>query len=245
MLLARTYTIYVGILFSLTFFIFTPVFLLAIYFPKYEKYGLLANHWWAKIFFPLMFSPYKTEFRFKPDKKQNYVLCANHFSFFDIPSMAFFPLPFKFIGKKSVMNVPLLGFVFKRLHIMVDREEAKSRSGSLKRGFATLDKGISLMIFPEGGIFTKSPPEMVDFKDGAFKAALTKQVPIIPVTIPYNHKILPDDGKYLFRRHRFKIIFHESIETKGLDLDDIESLKTKTYRVIHEELNKHFPHSKH
>lgn len=224
----------------MTFLIFMPVFLVAIYIPRYEKYGLLANHWWAKVFFPLMFAPYKIEYRYRPDKKKNYVICANHFSFFDIPSMAFFPLPFKFIGKKSVMNVPLLGFVFKKLHIMVDRQEAKSRSGSLKRGLATLDKGISLMIFPEGGIFTKSPPEMVAYKDGAFKAAITKKVPIIPVTIPYNHLILPDDGKYLFRRHRFKIIFHEPIETTDLKLEDMESLKNQTYQVIDQELKKHF-----
>ncbi len=227
-------------MFSLTFFLFMPVFFFAIYFSKYEKYGLLANHWWAKLFFPLMFSRYKIEFKQKLDRNQNYVLCANHFSFFDIPSMAFFPLPFKFIGKKSVMNVPILGYVFKRLHIMVDREEAKSRSGSLKRGLATLDKGLSLMIFPEGGIFTKSPPEMVAFKDGAFKAAISKQVPIIPVTIPYNHKILPDDNKYLFRRHRFKIIFHAPIETKNLELGSLESLKNQTYEVIDQELRKHF-----
>ena len=96
------------------------------------------------------------------------------------------------------------------------------------------------MIFPEGGIFTKSPPEMVAFKDGAFKAAITKKVPIIPVTIPYNHKILPDDNKYLFRRHRFKIIFHEPIETKELGLNGMESLKEQTYHVINEELKKHF-----
>ncbi|MGB3468596.1 MAG: 1-acyl-sn-glycerol-3-phosphate acyltransferase, partial [Cyclobacteriaceae bacterium] len=83
-LLRRIYTGYVAFAFVSTFFLFLPVFLLGIYVPGCEKYGLLGNHWWAKTFFPMLFSSCRTEYRFKPDKKQNYVLCANHFSFFDI-----------------------------------------------------------------------------------------------------------------------------------------------------------------
>ncbi|MEL7148527.1 MAG: lysophospholipid acyltransferase family protein, partial [Bacteroidota bacterium] len=192
-LLKRLYTAYVALLFVLTFFLFVPVFLFAIVFKKMAKYGLLANLWWARVFFPLAFIPYEREFRFKPDKKQNYVLCANHFSYLDIPSLVWFPLPFKFMGKKSVMNIPLLGFIFQKLHIMVDREEAKSRTGSLKRAMEALDQGFSLMVFPEGGIFAKEPPKMVSFKNGAFKAAITKNVPLVPVTLPYNFLMLPDD----------------------------------------------------
>lgn len=238
-LLRRLYSIYVAATFVGTFFIFMPVFIIGIYIPGAEKYGLLANHWWAKIFFPLVFASYQVEFRFRPDQKQNYVLCANHFSFFDIPSMALFPLPFKFIGKKSLAKTPLLGFVFKKLHIMVDRQEARSRSGSLKRGLVALDKGLSLMIFPEGGIFSTDPPEMVAFKEGAFRAAITKKVPVVPVTIPYNHIILPDDNRFLFKRHRFKIIFHEPVSTENMSLEDVPGLKENIYQLIDQELKKH------
>ena len=230
------YTAYVALIFVITFFLFSPVFLLAIFFKRLEKYGLLANNWWAHLFFPLAFIPVQKEYRFKPRKNQNYVLCANHFSYLDIPSMVWFPLPFKFMGKKSVMNIPLLGFVFQKLHIMVDREEARSRTGSLRRAIEALNQGFSLAIFPEGGIFTKDPPRMVAFKNGAFKAAITKQVPVVPVTIPFNFQILPDDNRYLLNRRPFKIIFHEPIETIGMEIGQLMELKQATFDVITNEL---------
>ncbi len=242
-LIGRVYSIYAGILFVLTFLFFYPVFLFAILFPRFEKYGLIANYWWANIYFPLVFIPVKREWRFKRDKKQNYVLCANHFSFLDIPTMAFFPGSFKFIGKKSLTKIPVFGYMFKKLHIIVDRKEVNSRSKSLKKGLSTLDKGQSLMIFPEGGILTKSPPNMVKYKDGAFKAAIIKNVPIVPITIPYNFKIMPDDGKFSFYWHHMKIIFHEPIPTQELTLEDVEWLKDKTFKVINDELKTHLPES--
>ena len=77
---------------------------------------------------------------------------------------------------------------------------------------------------------------MIEFKDGAFRVAIEKQVPIIPVTIPYNWLILPDDGSYTPHRHLMKVIIHEPIETKGMTLDNLDELKSKTYTIIHEEL---------
>ena len=210
--------------------------MMAIWFKRWEKYGLLANHWWARIYFPLAFIPVKREFRFQPDKTQNYVLCANHFSYFDIPLMVFFPLPFKFIGKQSVNKIPFFGYVFQKLHIMVDREEARSRTGSMRRGLQALDQGFSLMIFPEGGMFTKEPPKMVAFKNGAFKAAIARQVPLVPVTIPFNFQLLPDDEKYLIHRRPIKIIFHEPIDVTGMGDADVAQLKQKTREIIEAEL---------
>ena len=40
---------------------------------------------------------------------------------------------------------------------------------------------------------------MIPFKDGPFRIAIEKKVPVVPVTMPYNRQILPDDGKYYYR----------------------------------------------
>ncbi|NJM26626.1 MAG: 1-acyl-sn-glycerol-3-phosphate acyltransferase, partial [Bacteroidia bacterium] len=97
------------------------------------------------------------------------------------------------------------------------------------------DKGKSLVIFPEGGIYTKEPPRMVRFKDGAFRAAIEKQIPLVPVTIPNNWIILPDEA-FLLRWGTVHVIFHEPIETKGLTLADMDRLKSDVYQVIDLEL---------
>ena len=82
---------------------------------------------------------------------------------------------------------------------------------------------------------------MGEFKDGAFKIAIEKQIPIVPVTIPYNWLILPDDGKWSGRPHIAMAIFHEPIETRGMTLENLGELMTKTREVITKELALHNP----
>ena len=92
------------------------------------------------------------------------------------------------------------------------------------------------MIFPEGGIVSKNMPQMARFKDGAFRLAIEKQIPIVPITIPYNWIWLPDDGKLLLHRHENLIIFHDPIKTKDFTIENIGLLKTKVFEVISNEL---------
>jgi len=104
-----------------------------------------------------------------------------------------------------------------------------------------IENNISVALFPEGTIPKHDNPKLIPFKDGAFRIAIEKQVPIVPVTLPHNWKILPDDGKWLIHRHLMKLIIHEPIETTGMTLEDVDKLKEKTYQIIHEELKKHNP----
>ena len=135
-------------------------------------------------------------------------------------------------------KIPLFGFMYKRMHITVDRQNLKSRYKALNEAAEMLDEGRSLAIFPEGGILTKEPPKLVPFKDGAFRLAIEKQVPIVPVTLPFNWIILPDDGKLMINKRdgKVKAIFHEPIETKGMVIKDIKLLKERTFGIIEKEL---------
>jgi 1-acyl-sn-glycerol-3-phosphate acyltransferase len=53
--------------------------------------------------------------------------------------------------------------------------------------------------------------------------------------------ILPDDNKLLFRRHVIRAVVHEPIPTAGLTMEDLESLKKRTFEVIDRELHQYFP----
>ena len=101
-----------------------------------------------------------------------------------------------------------------------------------------IDEGKSLIIYPEGGMASKNPPHIVGFKDGAFRAAIEKQIPIVPVTIPYNWIILPDQKKMLLYGGLVKVIFHEPIETKGMTLANTHQLKQNVFTIIDNELKK-------
>lgn len=133
-------------------------------------------------------------------------------------------------------SIPLFGFMYRKLHITVDRSSLKSRVNTIIRSLQAIDEGKSLMIFPEGGIITKHPPHMVKFKDGAFRVAIEKQIPIVPVTIPYNWIILQDHPVMLLTRGLMKVIFHEPIETSGYTMERINELKDKVFAVINQEL---------
>ena len=68
--------------------------------------------------------------------------------------------------------------------------------------------------------------------------AIQQQVPIVPVTLLNNYKILPDVPKVRMHWHPLRAVIHPPIETKGLTQDNIEWLKEETYRIIDAELMK-------
>jgi len=183
------------------------------------------------------------EYREPLNKKLQYVFCANHFSYVDILVMSLAPTPVVFIGKKSISKIPLFGYLYRNLHVLVDRESNKSRYNALQRSLEVIDRGFSLAIFPEGGIKSPNPPVMAPFKKGAFKVAIERNVPIVPVTLPYNYLFLPDDGKLLIHRRSLKIIFHKSIDTSGYTGEDINELNQKVFDIIASELTEKTNHA--
>ncbi len=233
------HTIYGFLIFILLFLLCFPFLLVPIIFPNKFRWIGIINRWWAKAMFTLVFLPRKVEHRAQLDPRKQYIFCPNHTSYIDIPSMGLNPINTIFVGKIEIASVPLFGWMYSKLHITVNRSNFKSKGNAVKLSLDALDKGKSLIIFPEGGIYSKHPPSLTPFKDGAFRTAIEKQVPVVPVTIPNNWLILPDLGEMLLTREVIKIIFHEPIETIGLTLADVDSLKNKVYTIISEELKKH------
>ena len=234
----KIHTAYGSFVFFALFLIFFLPLLVPITFPKKFRWVGVINRWWAKLMFILVILPYKVECRTRLNKRQQYIFCPNHFSFLDIPTMGLNPINTVFVGKNAIENVPLFGFMFKRLHITVDRSKLKSKYDTFVKARKAIEDGKSLVLYPEGGIYTEHPPDMVRFKDGAFRLAIEKQIPIVPVSIPYNWIILPPDA-FLLRQGNVKVIFHDPIETKGMSLNDTDHLKQQVFRIIDDELKKY------
>lgn len=169
-------------------------------------------------------------------KGQSYIFVANHFSYLDIAMMGFIPGDVVFVGKSSIIKIPLFGYYFKKLHIAVTRASIKSRGKALYFAKEAVDRGSSLVIFPEGGIYTSKPPHLNAFKDGAFQLTIEKQIPIIPVTLSFNHLILPDDGQYLLNFKSGKIVIHPPVLTNEMTSRDISSLREFCYQTIQNQL---------
>lgn len=236
-LLKRIHTGYGLLVFGVVFLVLFPLLMIPILFPgQYRLVGVI-NRWWAKLVFILSFFPYRIEVRGRLDKSRQYIFCPNHFSYLDIPTMGLNPHNAIFVGKNEMERIPLFGFMYRRLHITVDRSKLKSRFITMVKTLEALDAGKSLVIYPEGGIISTSPPNLSSFKDGAFRAAIEKQIPIVPVTIPHNWILLPD-GEFVVNLGLITVIFHEPVETEGCTLEDIDKLKDTVREVISTELAK-------
>ncbi|WP_127122268.1 lysophospholipid acyltransferase family protein [Chryseotalea sanaruensis] len=230
------YTAYVSVLFVLLFILLFPFFLIPIFFPRLHALTGVLNRVWAYFFFTLIAMPFSLEGKKRLDRNRQYIFVANHFSYLDIASMGFNPVNAVFVGKNDMESVPLFGFMYKKLHITVNRGSLSSRVNTLKRSMQAIDDGKSLVIFPEGGILTHQAPHMTRFKDGAFRVAIEKQIAIVPVTIPNNWIILPDQNPLLLRWGVMKVVFHEPIETKGMTLDNLTKLKEDIFNTIDKKL---------
>jgi 1-acyl-sn-glycerol-3-phosphate acyltransferase len=236
-ILRAIHTGYGVVVFAMLFFILLPLLCIPILFPKQFKLVGIVNRWWARLMYAFILIPVNVENRSKLDSGRQYIFCPNHFSYLDIPTLGLCSHNTIFVGKEEMSKVPLFGFMFRKLHITVDRKKLKSRYASLEKSLQAIDEGKSLVIFPEGGIMTEKEPVISKFKDGPFRVAIEKQIPIVPVTIPFNWIILPPD-EFLLRWHPLKVIFHEPIETSRLTLKDLDVLKEKVHHIIDTELKK-------
>lgn len=231
------YTAWCAFWFLLVFLLLFPIVFIALQKEQWKPIAHYCNRIWGKIFFFVIGQPVKVTYETELDPKRAYVFCANHFSYLDIAMMGVVVKNyFAFMGKSSVKKVPLFGYMFTKLHIQVDRTAKDSRIKALTRSIKALKSGRSIMIFPEGGIFSTNFPEMIQpFKDGAFSMAIENQVPIVPITLLDNYKVMPET---LFKWHKIRVIVHKPIETTGKTKADIDDLKKQVYDVIQPTLNK-------
>ena len=117
------------------------------------------------------------------DPKQAYVIVLNHNSMIDIMSIYNLPLVFKWVSKKEVYRIPIVGrLLFAHGDIVINRASAKEAMLLVHdRGKEWLQKGASVSIFPEG---TRSKDgEIHNFKAGAFILAKDAGVPILPIVL--------------------------------------------------------------
>jgi 1-acyl-sn-glycerol-3-phosphate acyltransferase len=237
-ILRTIHTVYGLFVFTILFLFLLPLLCVPILFPSAFRMTGWINRWWARLLFTFVFLPFRVEYRARLKRGRQYIFCANHFSYMDIPTLGLNHHNTIFVGKSEMENIPLFGYMYGKLHITVNRASLKSKAHSLKRSRDAIDDGKSLVIFPEGGIVTEKDPVMGRFKDGAFRIAIEKQIPIVPVTIPYNWIILPPD-EFLLRWHPLKVVFHEPVATTGLTLNDTETLKKQVFDIIDGELRRH------
>ena len=226
------------ILMGVPIIILSPLLVISILSEKtYPMFFFFARLWAKIILYGMGFYP-QIEREQQIEKGRSYMLVANHASMTDIMLMLVIcKNPFVFVGKKELAKIPIFGFFYKRTCILVDRSSSKSRFEVFKRAQARLNQGLSICIFPEGGVTDDHNVLLDEFKDGAFRLAIEHQIPIVPMTFVDNRKRFSFNF-FSGSPGRMRAIVHRFIPTTGLTLDDKKDLRDNVRQVIYHQLLK-------
>ena len=139
------------------------------------------------------------------DRKKACVMACNHQSILDILVLYRIFVYFKWVAKASLFKAPIIGWnMWLNRYIKIERSSMKSQRKMLKDCAENIQKGSSVMIFPEG---TRSRNgELRAFKEGAFLVALQQKTDIVPMVLDGSAKALSEKGFFPFRKQ--KICLH-------------------------------------
>ncbi|MFK8053225.1 MAG: lysophospholipid acyltransferase family protein [Woeseiaceae bacterium] len=163
------------------------------------------------------------------------VIVANHASYLDgIVMTAVLPPRFSFLIKAEMNNIPLAGFVLRRIDsFFVDRSHSAKSATSARQIIRAAKAGRALGVFPEG-TFTDEPG-LRRFQKGAFAVARAGRMPIVPVVIEGTRHILPASSWWP-RYGRITVTLLPAIDAEQVKSTDMEALRDNVRETIAEQL---------
>ncbi|QLE01160.1 1-acyl-sn-glycerol-3-phosphate acyltransferase [Galbibacter sp. BG1] len=227
------YRIWFYLLVAIPIVLFFPVLLILTSSERlYPQFFWIARNIWANFVLYGMFFIPKIKKEEEIIKGKSYMLIANHTSMADIMMMLKVSKnPFVFVGKKELVKIPIFGFFYKRACILVDRNSAQSRTAVYKSAQRRLNQGLSICIFPEGGVPDDTNTVLDEFKDGAFRLAIEHQIPIIPIAFLDNKKRFSYEF-FSGSPGKMRAVVLPFLETKGLDAKASTKLKETSREMI-------------
>lgn len=159
------------------------------------------------------------------------VFVSNHQSYADIAVhlAVLDKFQFGFVAKKELEKIPLYGQAIKDIRsVMIDRESLKESLKAINEGIDLINKGFSLLIFPEG---TRSRcHEMAEFKKGSLKLATKPKVPVIPITLDGTYKVYEETGK--ISPAKVRCVIHPAIDTASLERKEANNLAERVENIV-------------
>jgi 1-acyl-sn-glycerol-3-phosphate acyltransferase len=119
---------------------------------------------------------------------KSYVLVANHQSFFDIfASAAYLPGQPRFVAKKELLKIPLIGYAMQRGgHIIIDRDAG---GREIRKAIQIIRSGMDVCVFAEGHRYNDNCVH--EFNDGAAWLAILSKLPAVPMSISGSGRFFP------------------------------------------------------
>ncbi|HZG23801.1 MAG TPA: lysophospholipid acyltransferase family protein [Chitinophagaceae bacterium] len=234
------YSCYAMLLFVLCLLLITPLVIGASFVGKIKGGTFIYQicSVWGDVWLFMIGIFHKNIYLEPHDEHRASIFVANHISYMDIPVLVkTLRQPVRVLGKIEMSKIPVFGFLYSQVVVMVDRTSSANRATSVKTLKSYLSKGISIVIYPEGTFNTTGQP-LKDFYNGAFRIAIETQTPIKPIVFPYTLDRLHYDSLFSLTPGLSRSVFLEEIPVAGLTLNDADFLKEKVYQRMDEELRK-------
>ena len=160
---------------------------------------------------------------------KSYVLVANHQSFFDIFAvLAYIPGDTRFVGKKELLQIPVVGYAMvKNGHIIVDRQGG---GRSIRRGLEAARNNYPICVFAEG--HRHNDGRVHEFEEGAAWLAIMSKLPCIPMAISGSGAFFPREAKVPVPGGRMRMTLLPPIATEDLKSGDREMLTCKLEEAV-------------
>lgn len=189
---------------------------------------------WAYFVSVITFFPVLVRRNKNVDPGKAYIYVSNHNSYLDSPAVVIStPNAFKPLGKIEMTKIPVFGWIYERVVVMIDRSSKESRAASVEQLKEVLRNGTSILIFPEGTMNTGSDA-VKEFYDGAFRIAIESQTPIAPFVIINARNLLPRNAPLMIRPGIVKSIFADPVDVSGYTIEQLPELKEKVHRIMTE-----------
>ncbi len=163
---------------------------------------------------------------------QSYVVVANHQSQYDIPLIyGFCVLDLRWVMKAEIGKLPFIAQGCRAIgHIFIDRGSPDQARETINSAVGKLPRGTGVLFFPEG---TRSRTgELIKFRKGAFRVAVDRQLPVLPMTVVGTRELLPP-GSWRIRPGRARLVVHPPIQPGDGPVDEaVAELCRRTRRVI-------------
>jgi 1-acyl-sn-glycerol-3-phosphate acyltransferase len=235
------YSVYAFLVFVAIMLILFPFSIIASFFGRIKGGNAMMRLCmiWADTWFFLIGMPHPKIYEAKHNKRKAYIFVSNHISYLDaaiIPKAI--RQPVRPLGKVEMSKLPVFGFIYRNAIVTVDRSSPANRAKSVRILTSLINKGISVLVFPEG-TFNMTNNPLKEFYDGAFRVAIETQTPVKPVLFLDAYRRMPYESVFHMSPGRSRILYLEEIPVSGLTIADVSFLKEKVYSIMEAKLKEY------
>lgn len=183
---------------------------------------------WARSVFLIMFKRLRIHGKENLNKKEKYILIANHASLFDIVAIMSFYSEVSWFGHERLLKVPVFGRFLKLTDYVPFKEPTITNTRHMLEQLMEKAKNNSVALFPEG---TRTLDGSIHpFYRGFIYLFRSREIGILPVTLNGFYDLKPKNRFFINFGSKLDVVIHKPISREELinktDREIIDTVKT-------------------